>query len=94
IYLPEELDSLRSPYANYKEMSDESDGEKEGSSVGDDSAVSGRQVMAGGSGQSSTSVRVNSSSNTAALELKVEQLQQEILNLTQRIEELEKFIRT
>jgi uncharacterized protein YceH (UPF0502 family) len=93
VYLPEELASLRSQYANYKEIPDESDGE-EGSSAGDDSAFSGRQVGTGGLGQSSASVRVNSSANTAALESKVEQLQQEVVKLTQRVEELEKFIRT
>lgn len=94
VYLPEELDSLRAQYANYKEVSDESDGEQEGASVGDDSALPGRQLTAGGSGQQSVSMRVNSTSVTAALESKVEQLQQEIVKLTERIEELEKFIRT
>lgn len=93
VYLPEELESLRSQYANYKEMSDGSDGE-EASSGSDDSAISGRQVATGGLGQSSPSVRVNTSVNTAALESKVEQLQQEIVKLTLRVEELEKFIRT
>lgn len=94
VYLPEELDSLRSQYANYKELSDESNVEQEEISVGDDSSVAGRQVVTGGLGQSSVSGRMNASATTTALESKIEHLQQEIVKLTQRVEELEKFIRT